>query len=63
MAAAWADRATRWEDKWLADEVGPNGEWLPEGSHYGMVSLEPMVAYAVAAQRAGIPRLHQRPAT
>lgn len=53
MAKTWAARATQWEDKWLADEVGPNGEWLPEGSHYGFVSLEPLVAYAVAAQRAG----------
>ena len=46
-------RATQWMDKWLTDEVGPNGEWLREGSHYGMVSLEPMIAYAIAAQRAG----------
>ena len=53
MAKTWAQRATQWEDKWLSDEVGPNGEWLPEGSHYGVVSLEPLVTYAVAAQRAG----------
>lgn len=53
LAKTWAQRATQWEDKWLSDEVGPNGEWLPEGSHYGVVSLEPLVAYAVAAQRAG----------
>jgi hypothetical protein len=52
-AKAWAERATQWGQKWLADEVGPNGEWLPEGSHYGVVSLEPLVTYAVAAQRAG----------
>jgi hypothetical protein len=53
MARIWAQRATQWEEKWLAEEVGPNGEWLPEGSHYGVVSLEPLVTYAVAAQRAG----------
>ncbi|MGD0092136.1 MAG: hypothetical protein ABSE73_19655, partial [Planctomycetota bacterium] len=53
MAKTWAERATQWEDKWLSDDVGPNGEWLPEGSHYGVVSLEPLVTYAVAAQRAG----------
>ena len=53
MAKTWAQRATQWEDKWLTDEVGPNGEWLPEGSHYGVVSLEPLVTYAIAAQRAG----------
>ena len=53
MAKAWAARATQWMDKWLSDEVGTNGEWMPEGSHYGYVSLEPMVAYAIAARRAG----------
>ncbi len=53
MAKTWADLASRWEDKWLADEVGPNGEWIPEGSHYGYVSLEPLVVYAIAARRAG----------
>jgi hypothetical protein len=52
-AKAWADRATQWMDKWLSDEVGPNGEWMPEGSHYGYVSLEPMLVYAIAAKRAG----------
>lgn len=53
MAKTWTDHATRWMDKWLADEVGPNGEWIPEGTHYGIVSLEPMLAYAAAAKRAG----------
>jgi len=53
MAPKWADHATRWMDKWLTDEVGPNGTWVPEGSHYGIVSLEPMLAYAAAAKRAG----------
>ncbi|MBI2190774.1 MAG: hypothetical protein HYU36_02165 [Planctomycetes bacterium] len=53
MARSWADYATRWMDKWLTDEVGANGEWMPEGSHYGLVSLAPMLSYAVAAQRAG----------
>lgn len=52
-AKAWADRATQWMDKWLTDEVGPNGEWIPEGSHYGHVSLEPLITYAIAAKRAG----------
>ena len=52
-AKAWADYATQWMDKWLTDEVGPNGEWMPEGSHYSYVSLEPMVSYAIAAKRAG----------
>ncbi|MHB9134493.1 MAG: hypothetical protein ACYDBB_25760 [Armatimonadota bacterium] len=53
MAKQWADYATAWTDKWLTDEVGPNGEWLPEGSHYSQVSMTPIVAYAVAAKRAG----------
>lgn len=53
MAKQWADYATKWMDKWLDDEVGPNGEWLSEGGHYGYVSLAPMLSYAIAAQRAG----------
>jgi len=53
MAPEWADYATRWMDKWLTDEVGPNGTWIPEGAHYGLVSLQPMLAYAAAAKRAG----------
>ena len=52
-AKGWAERATRWMDKWLTDEVGTNGEWMPEGSHYSYVSLEPMISYAIAAKRAG----------
>jgi hypothetical protein len=53
MAKTWSDYATRWMDKWLTDEVGANGEWLPEGGHYGQVSWAPLVAYAIAAKRAG----------
>ena len=53
MAKTWSDYATAWMDKWLADEVGPNGEWIPEGLHYGQVSVTPMISYAVAAQKAG----------
>lgn len=53
MARTWADYATTWMDRWLTEEVGSNGEWLPEGSHYGYVSLAPMLSYAIAAQRAG----------
>ena len=53
MAKTWADRATQWMDKWLTDEVGSNGEWMPEGSHYSYVSLDPMISYAIAAKRAG----------
>jgi len=49
---AWANRATQWMDKWLTDEVGPHGEWIPEGSGYGYVSLDPMLSYAAAAERA-----------
>jgi hypothetical protein len=53
MSERWAAYATAWMDEWLDDEVGPNGEWLPEGSHYGIVSLEPQLSYAIAARRAG----------
>ncbi|HOF88387.1 MAG TPA: hypothetical protein PLZ36_09835, partial [Armatimonadota bacterium] len=53
MAKTWAARATGWMNHWLATEVGANGEWVCEGSHYGYVSLEPMITYAIAAKRAG----------
>jgi len=53
MSKQWADYATAWMEAWLENEVGANGEWLPEGSHYGLVSLEPQIAYAIAARRAG----------
>ncbi len=52
-AQGWADRATQWMEQWLTDEVGPNGEWISEGSHYGHVTLADMIAYVVAARRAG----------
>jgi hypothetical protein len=61
MAPAWARQATAWMNKWLHDEVGPNGEWIPEGSHYGFVSLEPMLVYAVAAKRAGFADFSEDP--
>ena len=51
--ATWSARATAWMDHWLTHEVGPNGEWIPEGSHYTIVSYEPFLAYAVAASLAG----------
>ncbi len=60
-APAWAERATRWLDKWLTDEVGAAGEWLCEGSHYGYVSLEPMLTYAITARRAGFHDFSQDP--
>ena len=44
-ARGWADRATQWMEQWLTDEVGSNGEWIPEGSHYGHVTLAIMLAY------------------
>ncbi len=52
-ARGWADYAASWMDKWLTDEVGVNGEWMPEGSHYSHVSVEPMITFAIAAKRAG----------
>ncbi len=53
MAKTWTDYANRWMDKWMADDIGPNGEWKPEGSHYGHVSVIPMMSYAITAERAG----------
>jgi hypothetical protein len=53
MAKEWSAKATGWLNKWLDAEVGENGEWIPEGSHYGIVSFEPQLTYAIAAKRAG----------
>lgn len=53
MAGEWAEYATRFMNTTLENEVGENGEWLPEGSHYGQVSFEPLLTYAVAAKKAG----------
>lgn len=53
MAKQWADYTAAWMESWLANEVGPNGEWMCEGMHYGTVSLTPMVTFAIAAKRAG----------
>ena len=53
LAKQWADYATNWEEAMLANEVGSNGEWMCEGSHYSYVSLAPLVVYPYAAQRAG----------
>lgn len=52
-AKEWMDYASAWFDHWLATEVGPGGEWIPEGSHYSNVSLEAMMSFAIASQRAG----------
>ena len=51
MAEAWSDYATGSMKTWLENEVGPNGEWIPEGSHYGYVSLEPMVSLPCRLRR------------
>ena len=54
MAPQWSEYCNRWLDKWLSDEVGEGGQWLPEGMSYGgQVSLPPILAYAIAAKRAG----------
>lgn len=54
LAKQWAAYANGWMNVWLANEVGPNGEWQCEGIHYGQgASAAPMVAYAIAAKRAG----------
>ena len=58
-SATWANYAAAWLDKWLTDDVGPNGEWIPEGSHYGLASLETLVTFAIAAKRAGYRDFHQ----
>ncbi|OPZ30037.1 MAG: hypothetical protein BWZ02_00867 [Lentisphaerae bacterium ADurb.BinA184] len=65
MAETWAQYAAGWMDKWLTDEVGPDGQWLPEGSHYTSIPIFHMTAFAAAARRAGFrdftrdPRLHR----
>ena len=54
MAKTWASYCERWMEKWLADEIGSEGEWLSEGDSYGgFVSVPPLLSYAVTAKRAG----------
>ncbi len=53
MAPVWADYATGWMLKFLDDEVSADGVWVNEGSHYKLVSVRGILAYAVAAKRAG----------
>ncbi|MCL1857066.1 MAG: hypothetical protein FWF84_05455 [Kiritimatiellaeota bacterium] len=52
-AAGWRDYAIRWLEHGLATHVGENGEWLVEGSHYNVVSLEPLLAFSVALKNGG----------
>jgi len=54
LAKQWTNYCNNWMENWLTNEVGPNGEWLPEGSHYSHVSLAPMLVYAITAERAGV---------
>jgi len=53
MADPWANYASAWLDHWLDHEVGPGGEWIPEGAHYSNVSLEAIVSFTLASKRAG----------
>ncbi len=53
MAETWAGQVTQWMDKWLEDEVGPDGEWVVNGAAYGIRAAEILMAYAFAARRAG----------
>ncbi len=52
-AKKWAEDANRMMEKWLA-EMGPAGEWPESASGYTVVSMSPMLTYALAAQRAGL---------
>ncbi len=54
MAPVWAEYATRWMLKFLEDEVSADGVWVSEGSHYKLVSIRNILAYAVAAKKAGL---------
>ncbi len=61
MAKTWTARCNQWVDKWLNDDVGTNGEWLPEGAHYWHAGIPGLIAYVIAAQRAGFADFTQDP--
>lgn len=52
MAETWAQSTLHRFRLWMEESVGPNGEW-GESQHYVHVSVNAMVAFATAAQRAG----------
>ena len=51
-AREWVKPAVNRTRRWLADDLGPNGEWT-ESAHYSHVTASMLVAFAVAARRAG----------
>jgi hypothetical protein len=58
MARQWGDAAIAWLERWLDENVGPDGEW-PENTHYTNVSLSVMLPFLIAASNSGIsPLLH-----
>lgn len=49
----WTGQAVKNLRQWLAERVGPEGEF-PESSSYTHASVNSMIAFAVAAQKAGL---------
>ncbi len=53
QARAWFKKGRKWVKIRLDEKVGENGVWLPENLHYACVSLENIMAYALAVKAAG----------
>jgi len=54
MARAWSEPALRMMEKWLAQSVGPKGQWPESLANYAEVSVSMLCVYAVAAKNARI---------
>lgn len=54
MASAWAQSAVAMMEQFLADNVGPQGEWPESISNYAYVSVSSILAFAIMARNAGL---------
>ncbi|MHB9023916.1 MAG: hypothetical protein ACYC7E_07020 [Armatimonadota bacterium] len=53
MAKTWAASAMAMMDKWLAESIGPAGEWPESVANYAHVSASSIITFAIAAKTAG----------
>lgn len=53
MAKTWAEKAVKWVKIRLDENVGENGVWAHENTHYARVSLSSMLGFALGARNAG----------
>ena len=54
MAATWAESAVAMMDKFLAENVGPAGEWPESVANYAYVSTSSTLPFAIMARNAGL---------